>query len=215
MRKITLAVCAHVDAGKTTFCEQLLYHGGRLRSPGAVDAGNTALDHHAIEQQRGITVFADQSAFETKDLCVYLLDTPGHVDFSAEMERALQAADDALLLVSAVEGVQSHTRTVYALLKRLQIPTFFFINKLDRAGADETAVRRQIAALTGLPVFDGDGILSQAEEWKEQLAGEDEGLMEAYFAGNDDAAFWENAAASLFCAGRITPVFAGSALRDV
>lgn len=215
MRKITLAVCAHVDAGKTTFSEHLLYHGGRLRSIGAVDAGNTSLDHHEIEKQRGITVFADQSGFETDDLFVYLLDTPGHTDFSAEMERALQTADVALLLISAVEGVQGHTRTVWQLLKELGTPTFFFINKTDRVGADVDAVKAQIDKLTGLPQIDGIGILRVGDAFKETLASESEELMDAFFLGEGEDAFWRDAAAKLFAAGRILPVFSGSALQDI
>ena len=215
MRKITLAVCAHVDAGKTTFSEHLLYHGGRLRNIGAVDAGNTSLDHHEIEKQRGITVFADQSGFETGDLFVYLLDTPGHTDFSAEMERALQTADVALLLVSAVEGVQGHTRTVWQLLHALQIPTFFFINKTDRVGADVDAVKAQIAAMTALPQIAAEGILSLSDDFKETLASEQEDLMELFFAGEGDDAFWQQQAAALFENGKIVPIGCGSALLDI
>ena len=138
--KKTIGILAHVDAGKTTFSEQVLFRMGALRSLGRVDHQDAFLDAHPIEKRRGITIFSDQAVFQAGEDTYYWLDTPGHVDFSPEMERAIDAMDYALVVVSCVEGVQSHTETVWRLLKKHQVPTFLFLNKIDRAGADPTAV---------------------------------------------------------------------------
>ena len=129
---LTLGVLAHVDAGKTTLSEAMLYRCGARRALGRVDHGDALLDYHALERRRGITIFSKQARFDLgEDLHVTLLDTPGHVDFSAEMERALQPLDLAVLVVSAVDGVQAHTETLWRLLKRYDIPTFVFVTKMD------------------------------------------------------------------------------------
>ena len=134
---LTLGVAAHVDAGKTTLCEQLLAHAGVLRRPGRVDHGDTFMDDHAIERARGITIFCEQASFDLPRgddvLHVTLMDTPGHVDFLGETERALSVLDMALLVVSCAEGVQSHTVTLFRLLRARRIPTMIFLNKADRA----------------------------------------------------------------------------------
>jgi len=140
----TIGVLAHVDAGKTTFSEQVLYHTNSIRSRGRVDHKNAYLDSHDIERDRGITIFSDQGIFTYKESTYYLLDTPGHVDFSAEMERALQILDYAIIIISAVEGVQGHTETVWQLLRNQNIPTFLFINKIDRTGANSEQVLEEI-----------------------------------------------------------------------
>src|SRR5471030_1615050 len=142
--KKTIGVLAHVDAGKTTFSEQVLFHTNSIRKRGRVDHKDTFLDSHNIERQRGITVFSDQGIFEFADSTYYLIDTPGHIDFSTEMERAIQIMDYAIIIVSSVEGVQGHTKTVWNLLRRYNIPTIFFINKLDRVGADKERVLKEI-----------------------------------------------------------------------
>ena len=134
--KKTIGVLAHVDAGKTTFSEQVLYHTKSIKTRGRVDHKNSFLDSHDIEKKRGITVFSDQAVFDINDSTYYLIDTPGHIDFSCEMERAIRIMDYAIVIVSAVEGVQGHTETVWNLLRKYKVPTFFFINKLDRTGAD-------------------------------------------------------------------------------
>lgn len=144
MNNITVGLLAHVDAGKTTFAEQMLYHTETIRSRGRVDHQDTFMDTHEIEKARGITVFADQAEFVYKDSRYFLLDTPGHVDFSPEMERCLQVLDYAVVILSAVEGVESHTETVWQLLRQHNIPTLFFINKTDRAGADPQRVLEEI-----------------------------------------------------------------------
>ena len=130
--KTVIGILAHVDAGKTTLAEAILYRAGKLRSLGRVDKGDTAMDTHALERQRGITIFASEAHFELGDTHFALLDTPGHVDFSAEMERTLAVLDAAVLVVSGPEGIQAHTRTLWKLLKSYDIPTFIFINKMDR-----------------------------------------------------------------------------------
>ena len=126
MKRICAGVLAHVDAGKTTLSEALLYTGGAIRKMGRVDHGNAFLDTDAIERARGITVFAKQAVIRTPALELTLLDTPGHVDFSAETERTLQALDVAVLVVSGVDGVQAHTRTLWELLARYRVPTTGF-----------------------------------------------------------------------------------------
>ena len=141
---ITVGILAHVDAGKTTFSEQVLYHTGVIRKRGRVDHADSFFDLNPIEKRRGITVFSDQAYFEKNGHTFHWLDTPGHVDFSAEMERSVRAMDVAVLLLSAVEGVQSHTETVWNLLRRYRVPTMIFINKIDRTGADADEVIRQM-----------------------------------------------------------------------
>ena len=132
-KKRIIGILAHVDAGKTTLSEALLFTAGRLRAMGRVDHKNTFLDTGTMERERGITIFSKQARFST-DTCEYvLLDTPGHVDFSAECERTLSLLDYAVLVVSAPDGVQSHTRTLWQLLEHYRVPTFIFVNKTDIA----------------------------------------------------------------------------------
>ena len=133
MNKI-IGILAHVDAGKTTFSEQLLYHTKSIKQRGRVDHKDAFLDSHDIEKQRGITVFADQGIFSFRDSTYHLIDTPGHIDFSPEMERAIQVMDYAIVIISAVEGIEGHTETVWELLRKHQIPTFIFINKIVELG---------------------------------------------------------------------------------
>ena len=129
MKKLVIGILAHVDAGKTTLSEGLLYMGGTVRIPGRVDHGNAFLDNYVLERQRGITIFAGQAQFSLGEWQVTLLDTPGHVDFSAETERMLQVLDYAVLVISGIDGVQAHTRTLWRLLKHYEIPTFIFVTK--------------------------------------------------------------------------------------
>ena len=149
MQKVTLGILAHVDSGKTTLSEGLLYTSGALRKLGRVDHGDAFLDTDALERERGITIFSKQAMLFAGDKEFTLLDTPGHVDFSAEMERTLSVLDYAVLVISGSDGVQSHTRTLWRLLTRYEVPTFLFINKMDLAGADKDALLR---LLTVLPV---------------------------------------------------------------
>lgn len=136
MKKAVIGILAHVDAGKTTLSEGLLYLSGSIRKFGRVDHQDAFLDNFSLERQRGITIFSKQAVLTLGDLEVTLLDTPGHVDFSAEMERTLQVLDYAVLVVSGTDGIQAHTLTLWRLLERYQIPVFLFINKMDLPGAD-------------------------------------------------------------------------------
>ena len=145
MRTLNLGILAHVDAGKTSLTERLLYAAGVIDKIGSVDDGNTQTDTLALERQRGITIKAAVVSFVVEDLTVNLIDTPGHPDFIAEVERALNVLDGVVLVVSAVEGVQAQTRVLMRALQRLKIPTLIFINKIDRGGAETGRVIEAIA----------------------------------------------------------------------
>lgn len=147
MKHLVIGIFAQVDAGKTTLSEALLYHSGALRKLGRVDRGDAFLDHYALERARGITIFSKQARFSLGDTVVMLLDTPGHVDFSPEAERAMQVLDYAILVISGTDGVQAHTETLWRLLRRYGIPTFLFFNKMDLPGADRPQLLAQAARL--------------------------------------------------------------------
>lgn len=159
-----IAIAAHVDAGKTTLTEQILYTAGTIRKPGNVNAGTAQMDWQEIEKNRGITVFAEQAAIEWKGVKINLLDTPGHIDFYSELERALRAVDAVILIVSAVDGVQQYTETVLDLAKKYNLPVLFFLNKLDRDTADPAKVIKDLQKISGnaLP-------LQQIEKTQESL----------------------------------------------
>lgn len=140
MKHITIGILAHVDAGKTTLSECMLYLSGQIRKLGRVDHKDAFLDTYELERERGITIFSKQAELKMGNLGITLLDTPGHVDFSAEMERTLQVLDYAILMINGADGVQGHTRTLWSLLKRYRIPTFLFINKMDQVGTDKEKV---------------------------------------------------------------------------
>ena len=144
-QELNLGILAHVDAGKTTLTERLLYEGGVIADVGSVDAGTTQTDSLALEQQRGITIKSAVASFAIGDVHVNLIDTPGHPDFIAEVERVLGVLDGAVLVISAVEGVQPQTRILMRALRRLRVPTLIFVNKIDRAGAD---VERVLGAVS-------------------------------------------------------------------
>ena len=136
--QVCVGILAHVDAGKTTLSEGMMYLTGNLRKAGRVDHGDAFLDNFALERERGITIFSKQAVFELGEKQITLLDTPGHVDFSAEMERTLQVLDYAILVISGADGIQGHMETLWRLLKVYQIPVFLFINKMDQEGTDRT-----------------------------------------------------------------------------
>ena len=144
MKQLILGILAHVDAGKTTLSEALLYTTGNIRKLGRVDHKDAFLDTDSLERERGITIFSKQAQLkwknENEEINMALLDTPGHVDFSAEMERTLQVLDYGILVVSGSDGVQGHTETLWKLLKRYNIPTFIFVNKMDLAGSDKNYI---------------------------------------------------------------------------
>src|SRR5262245_17414657 len=143
-RTLNLGILAHVDAGKTTLTERLLYAAGVIDAPGSVDVGTTQTDSLELERRRGITIKSAVVSFTIGDVSVNLIDTPGHPDFIAEVERVLGVLDGAVLVIAAVEGVQPQTRLLMRALQRLRVPTLLFVNKIDRAGADDDRVLREI-----------------------------------------------------------------------
>ncbi len=214
----TIGILAHVDAGKTTFAEQLLYHTRSIRQRGRVDHKNAFMDSHDIERQRGITIFSDQAVFTYKDSTYYLIDTPGHVDFSPEMERSLQIMDYGIVIINGLEGVEGHTETVWQLLQRHGVPVFFFINKIDREEADIPGVLEDIRSNLTEDIWDitesfRDGKLE--EPLMEFLAERDEELMEAYLEGSFDRDQWLRAMRRMIEERRIFPCARGSALKDI
>ena len=155
-RYMTLGILAHVDAGKTTLSESILYLSGKIRTLGRVDHQDAFLDTHTLERNRGITIFSKQAVLELGNTKVTLLDTPGHVDFSAEMERTLQVLDCAILVISGADGVQGHTRTLWKLLRRYQVPVFVFVNKMDQEGTDRDRLLGELkqSLSDGITAFD-------------------------------------------------------------
>ncbi|MCG7345900.1 TetM/TetW/TetO/TetS family tetracycline resistance ribosomal protection protein [Sporosarcina sp. ACRSL] len=213
----TIGIVAHVDAGKTTFSEQLLFHTHSIRQRGRVDHQDTFLDSHEIEKNRGITVFADQGIFTFNGSQYTLIDTPGHVDFSPEMERAVQVMDAAIVIISAADGVEGHTETVWQLLKKHQVPTFFFLNKTDREGVDLQGVVKEIRDSLSEDIFDlselENGVMT--ESLIEFIAERDEALLEQYMGTGYDESTWLDALKRMI---RNRDVFAyghGSALKDI
>ena len=205
MNHTVMGILAHVDAGKTTLAEALLYESGALRKLGRVDHGDTAMDTHDIERRRGITVFAGQAHFTMGDFDVALLDTPGHVDFSAEMERMLQVMDYAVLVISGTDGVQAHTHTLWRLLRRYRVPTFIFVTKMDfvRRSREElmAELRREL---------DENCIDFTSPERSEQLAMCREDLLESYL---ESGTVSDEAAAQLIREQLAYPCFFGSGLK--
>ena len=183
MKRICTGLLAHVDAGKTTLSEALLYRAGCLKKLGRLDHKDAFLDTNAMERERGITIFSKQAVLGLPDAQITLLDTPGHVDFSGEMERTLSVLDYAVLVVSGTDGVQSHTETVWKLLRRYGVPVFVFVNKMDLAGADRQAVLDQLARLEeGFVPFDGS---LEPDAFAEALAMQSEEAMEAYLENGE------------------------------
>ncbi len=185
MKKITLGVLAHVDAGKTTLSEAILFLTGTTRKVGRVDTGDTFLDTDRMEKDRGITVFSKEARFRTGDLEVTLVDTPGHADFSSEMERALSVLDLALLVVSGAEGVQSHTMTLLRLFKAYSIPVMVFVNKMDMPGTDAGDILKDIRKH-----------LPEAVDFTEvaELLAKDAAAYDTYRTAQDDALLPESVA---------------------
>lgn len=178
MKKIVLGILAHVDAGKTTLSESLLYEAGVIRRLGRVDHRDTVLDNHRIERERGITVFSKMARLNWGDMDITLLDTPGHSDFSTEMERALQVLDYAVLVISGTDGVQAHTETLWSLLERYAIPTFIFITKMDVSALGHEAILEQLRARLSEGCIDFTHGSEEARQ--EQLALLSEGALESY-----------------------------------
>ena len=205
MKKLVVGILAHVDSGKTTLSEAMLYTAGKIRKLGRVDHKDAYLDTDAQERERGITIFSKQAVFTYDGMEITLLDTPGHVDFSAEMERTLQVLDYAILVINGVDGVQSHTDTLWKLLKRYEIPTFIFVNKMDMEGTDKDAVFLNIRKK-----LDGDCVDFSSGDRDEQIAMADERLLDTYL---DSGMVEVEDIIEAILDRKIFPCFWGSALK--
>lgn len=209
MKRLTIGMTAHVDSGKTTLSEAMLYRSGEIRSLGRVDHGNTFLDTHNIERSRGITVFSKQAVMRLKEDEFTLLDTPGHVDFSAETERAIQVLDYAVLVISGINGIQSHTETLWNLLKRYRVPTIIFVNKMDISNDGKNYLLNDLKNRLSDKIIDFDTNIPQ-DEFFENLALCSESLMEAFLEnGNIPDSLISNAITQ----GDVFPCCFGSALK--
>lgn len=208
MKQLTIGILAHVDAGKTTLSEALLYESGSIHSMGRVDKKDAFLDTHALEKERGITIFSKQAVFALKDMQITLLDTPGHVDFSAEMERTLSVLDYAILVINGADGIQAHTRTLWQLLKRYRIPVFLFINKMDQRGTDQVMLLKQLKEKLEEGCIDFGR--KTEPSFYENIAVCDEGALEQFLETEEleteivKRLIWER---------KIFPCFFGSALK--
>ena len=206
-KQICAGLVAHVDAGKTTLAESMLYLSGTVRTLGRVDHRDSFLDTHSLERQRGITIFSKQAVMEWNEASVTLLDTPGHVDFSAEMERTLPVLDCAVLVISGIDGVQAHTELLWRLLRRHRVPTFLFISKMDLPGANEAALMSQLQDRLGSGCVD---FTTKASDHDEQLALCSEEAMDRFLLGEapDDALL-----SRMIVKRELFPCFFGSGLR--
>ena len=208
-KKLTIGILAHVDAGKTTLSEALLYTCGKIRTLGRVDHKNTYLDTNAVERERGITIFSKQARFSSENCDFILLDTPGHVDFSAETERVLSLLDYAILVISAADGVQNHTRTLWSLLEFYNIPTFIFVNKSDIAIKTKNEQESEIASVLSpncIAFFD----TQSKRELDEKLAFVNEAFLEDFLS---EMPIDDGEIATLIAERCLFPIVFGSALR--
>ena len=207
MKKITVGITAHVDSGKTTLAEALLYKSGTIRSAGRVDNKNSTLDTNSIERERGITIFSSQAEFSTENTRFTLLDTPGHADFSSEAERTLCVLDYAVLVISGSDGVQSHTMTIWKLLEKYGIPVFIFVNKMDLITADKPAVLSDIQGELSVNCVDFSG---EQQEIIENTASCCEELLDKYLSEN---ILCDSDIISAISERRVFPCLFGSALK--
>lgn len=205
MKKTVVGIIAHVDAGKTTLTEGMLYLAGKIKTQGRVDKRNTFLDTHELERERGITIFSKTARLDFGDSNIILLDTPGHVDFSAETERTLSVLDCAVLVISGSEGVQAHTTTLWSLLRRHNVPTFIFVTKMDLVGSDKNAVMRDVTLSLGSGAVDFD-----SPERDEHIALLDDSLLDCFLAGES---ITKEQTARLVGECRLFPCFFGSGLK--
>ena len=209
MKKAVIGILAHVDAGKTTLAESVLLDTGVLRSAGRVDSGNTALDTHSLEKERGITIFSSQAVFRTGNREFTLLDTPGHVDFSCETERTLRVIDAAVLVISGTDGVQAHTKTIGNLLELYRIPVFIFVTKMDYSRKTEEELIQELCR-----DFSPDCVNfsdTDSASFREKVAMCSESLLEKYLGGEDITR--EDLSRRIF-SRKVFPVFFGSGLKN-
>ena len=218
MKKLVIGILAHVDAGKTTLSEELLYLCGEIRKIGRVDHGDAFLDTYELEKERGITIFSKQALLKTENMEVTLLDTPGHVDFSAEMERTLQVLDYAILVINGMDGVQSHTMTLWRLLERYQIPIFLFVNKMDQQGTDHDALLNDLKQHLHENCVDFGrtqdtdyGMYELTPEQLENIAVCEEDLLETYL---ETDIVEDRDIVRLIVQRKIFPCYFGSALKE-
>ena len=208
MKKLAVGILAHVDAGKTTLSEAMLYTGGAVRKLGRVDKGDAFLDTYELEKKRGITIFSKQAILEWNGMQVTLLDTPGHVDFSAEMERTLQVLDYAVLVISGTDGVQGHTQTLWRLLARYKIPAFLFVNKMDLAGERKEAILEELTRkLDGNIVDFGE---QGTEGFYENLAMCSEAALDQFL---ENGMIHRDDVTKMILTRQVFPCFFGSALK--
>ena len=207
---ICIGLLAHVDAGKTTLAESLLYHTGAIRKMGRVDHQNAFLDTYELERARGITIFSKQAGFTLGDREVVLLDTPGHVDFSAELERTLQILDYAVLIIGGTDGVQGHVETLWRLLRQYKIPVFLFINKMDQDGANPAEILKELQGRLDEKCIDFTASQPQ-EEFMENLAMCDETVLETYL---EEGEISEKQIRELIARRNVFPCYFGSALKS-
>lgn len=206
-KNLVAGILAHVDAGKTTLSEAMLYHSGKLKKLGRVDHRDSFLDNHSLERARGITIFSKQAVMELENSSLTLLDTPGHVDFSAEMERTLQVLDCAVLVISGTDGVQAHTETLWSLLKRYNVPSFIFVTKMDLPGCDKAALVEELSKRLSSACVD---FSRRDDAFYEQLAMCSEEVMDKYLEGEEIS---DADIAELVSTRRLFPCFFGSGLR--
>lgn len=211
MSYVTIGVLAHVDAGKTTLSEGLMYNTGKITNIGRVDKGDAFLDTDPMEKERGITIFSKQAVLDFSDYIVTVLDTPGHVDFSAETERTLSVLDAAILVISGPDKVQSHTRTLWHLLRTYEVPTVIFVNKMDQDGTDKEEIIKELTDSLSRECVDFSDIENPSEELIENVASCDEQLLNNYLEGIEIS---EDDIKTLFSNNNIFPVFFGSALKN-
>lgn len=208
---ICIGLLAHVDAGKTTLSESMLYLSGRIRQQGRVDHGNAYLDTYELERARGITIFSKQAELVFGELEVTLLDTPGHVDFSAEMERTLRVLDYAILVINGADGVQGHTETLWKLLKQYRIPVFLFINKMDQNGTDAEKLLEELRVkLSGSCIRFGEA--EDSEEFLENVAMAEEQVLETYL---EHGTIERGEISRLIRERKVFPCYFGSALKNI
>lgn len=212
LKNLVIGLLAHVDSGKTTLSEAILYLCGNIRQPGRVDNGNTFLDNYSLEKKRGITIFSKQARIKLAKKNVTILDTPGHIDFSAEMERTLQVLDYGILIISGTQGVQQHTKTLWKLLKIYKIPTFIFVNKMDRPNTDTDTIMRQIKEELddGCIMFDKYLPDEWSVERRENIATFDEIVMEKYL---QEEKIYIDDVKKMIWDRKIFPCYFGSALK--
>lgn len=210
MNKV-IGLLAHVDAGKTTFAEQILFSTNSIRSLGRVDHGNTFLDTHFIERERGITVFSEQAVFTYNENKYFLLDTPGHFDFSAEMERSVKVLDYAVLIISAVEGIQGHTEAIWNILNENNVPVFLFINKTDRDTADKEKVISDLNKMFSENIIPFDDAFQNPKSI-EKIAETSDKLIEYYLENGFDQYVWTEEIKKLIKKRKLFLCFSGSAL---